>query len=149
MRVGLEEGGNIARPERRFATMEPSTRPMTRRRLLVLGAGTVAAVAVTGQVLRPDRERASTIPIDPRQVYDPFRAGESLPDGYLPIFGRDFIRPVYDPRFVAADDIGWPDDADVIGVEVGGDTRAYPVGFLNGREMVIDTIADVPVLVTW
>ena len=142
-------GGEYERAERRFATMESNQRPMSRRRVLALGAGTVAAMAVGGGVLGGDQVRGTTILADPRTAYDPYRAGEPMPDGYLPIFSRDFIRPVYQPRFVAADVIGWPDDADVIGVEIDGDSRAYPVRFLNGREMVIDEIAGLPVLVTW
>ncbi len=129
--------------------MDPLARPLSRRRLIVLGTGTLAAVAATGGVLRSSRSTSPDTPLDPGDVYDPFKAGDPIPIGYLQVAGRDLIRPVYDPRFVAADDIGWPDDADVIGVEIDGDARAYPVGFLSGREIVNDEIAGVPVLVTW
>ena len=37
----------------------------------------------------------------------------------------------------------------VIGLELDGDAKAYPVSFLNRREMVIDWIGGTPVLVTW
>lgn len=117
--------------------------------MMILGAGTVAAVAVGGGLIRSDRSTSTGVPVDPGDVHDPFRAGAPIPDGYLQVVGRDFIQPVYDPRFVAADVIGWPDDADVIGVEIDGDARAYPIGFLSGREMVNDEIAGDPVLVTW
>lgn len=83
------------------------------------------------------------------ELYDPVRAGEPLPEGFRQLIPRDGIRPVYDPAFVAASASGWPDDTLVIGVAIDGDARAYPVRFLNRREMVIDRIAGIPVLVTW
>jgi len=129
--------------------MEPLAHVLTRRRLIILSAGTVVTVAATGRFFGSRRPGSTISPVDPGEVYDPFQAGARVPDGYLQIVGRDLIRPVYEPRFVPADDIGWPDDADVIGVEIDGDARAYPVGFLSGREMVNDEVAGDPVLVTW
>ena len=41
------------------------------------------------------------------------------------------------------------DDDLVLGVEIGGESRAYPVGTLNGREMVNDEVGGVPILVSW
>ena len=43
----------------------------------------------------------------------------------------------------------WNDDTLVITIEQAGEAKAYPVSFLNGREMVIASIAGIPVLVTW
>lgn len=86
---------------------------------------------------------------DPSDVYDPWRAREQFPDGYRQVLGRDAIRPVYDPTFVPSAEAPWDDDLLVIGVEIAGDARAYPVGFLNRREMVIDEIGGDPVLVSW
>lgn len=85
----------------------------------------------------------------PSEVYDPVRAGEKLPDGFRQVLARDGILPVYDPRFVSAETAGWTPDALVIGVEIDGEAKAYPVGFLNRREMVIDRLAGIPILVTW
>ena len=82
-------------------------------------------------------------------MYDPVTAGEPLPDGFRQLIPRDGIRPVYDPAFVSAAASEWPPDTLVIGVAIAGDARAYPVGFLNRREMVVDRIAGIPVLVTW
>ena len=36
-----------------------------------------------------------------------------------------------------------------MGVEINGESKAYPVGPLNYREMVNDVVGGVPVLVTW
>ena len=85
----------------------------------------------------------------PSETFDPVFAGEPLPTGFRQLLPRDAILPVYDPEFVSADEIGWRDSTLVIGLEIDGDARAYPVGHLNRREMVIDSVAGIPVLVTW
>lgn len=76
-------------------------------------------------------------------------AGEQLPADFRQILPRDAIRPVYDPEFAPADEVGWPDSTDVIGVEINGEAKAYPVDHLNGRELVVDEIGGEPVLVSW
>ena len=85
----------------------------------------------------------------PGDVYNPVTAGERLPDGFRQVLPRDAIAPVYDPEFVAGSGIGWPGDTLVIGVAADTEAKAYPVSFLNGREMVVDSIAGIPILVTW
>lgn len=100
-----------------------------------------------------DTNRTTRAPLGersaPTDVYNPVTAGEPLPDGFRQLLPRDAIRPVYEPRFVAAASAGWPDATDVIGVAEGGEAKAYPVSFLNGREMVIDEIDRQPIVVTW
>jgi hypothetical protein len=114
-----------------------------------------AAIALAGLTAWAVNGPSSTVAardderVDPSGVYDPVVAGEPLPDGFRQVLPRDAIRPVYDPVFLPADQAGWSDDAQIIGVEMGGEAKAYPVSFLNGREMVIDEIADVPIVVTW
>ena len=79
--------------------------------------------------------------------------GGSGPDPDIPNYGqllaRDAIRPIYEPEFVAADAAGLSDSALVIGLQVGDDARAYPVGILRFREIVNDEVGGTPVLVTW
>lgn len=74
---------------------------------------------------------------------------KDLPDGWYQVLRRDGILPVYNPAFVSGDDANWPRDTLVIGVEVNGDARAYPVSFLNRREMVNDVVGGEPLLVSW
>ena len=62
---------------------------------------------------------------------------------------RDGIRPIYDPKFTSPEDSNLQPEELVMGVEINGDARAYPVGVLRGREMVNDEIGGTPVLVTW
>lgn len=123
---------------------------------LAVGLGLIL-VAFVGLIVlsiavAPERgtETGSAVPLaDPGDTFDPVDAGDPLPTGFRQLLPRDGILPVYDPQFVAATEIDWSDDALVIGLEIDGDSRAYPVGFLNRREMVIDSVAGIPVLVTW
>jgi hypothetical protein len=82
-------------------------------------------------------------------LYDPIEAGEQAPAGFRQVLKRDWIAPVYDPTFVEADQIDWPEEELVIGVDLEGEARAYPVGFLNRREIVIDMHRGIPTFVTW
>lgn len=85
----------------------------------------------------------------PTGVYDPVQAGEGRPEGFRQLLRRDAILPVYNPTFRTAQNTDWADEVLVIGLELEGEAKAYPVSFLNRREMVIDWIAGSPVLVTW
>lgn len=114
----------------------------------VLALVAATAFALTGSPVRPTQGPVG-VRVDPAGVYNPVLAGEALPDGFRQILPRDAIAPVYDPTFVNGRDIGWSEDAQVIGVAIDGEAKAYPVSFLNGREMVVDEIAGIPILVTW
>ena len=85
----------------------------------------------------------------PDGIYDPVRAGEQLPAGFWQLLPRDAILPVYSPTFRSAESTEWPAETLVIGVELNSEAKAYPVSFLNRREMVIDWIGGSPVLVSW
>ena len=64
---------------------------------------------------------------------------------------RDFFETIEQPQFIAADDAGdlMADDEVVLGLEIGGVRRAYPINYLNDHEMVREEIAGRPLLVTW
>ena len=68
---------------------------------------------------------------------------------YRQLLPRDAIAPVCDAKFISAESAALRPDELVIGVEINGESKAYPVGPLNYREMVNDTVGGVPVLVTW
>jgi hypothetical protein len=103
----------------------------------------LAAIDAADEVASPGA------PIGLSDIYDPVLAGEPLPDGFRQLTRRDAIAPIYDPVYVEAGSVDWPADTLVVGVALDGASRAYPVGILNRREMVIDRIAGIPVLVTW
>ena len=62
---------------------------------------------------------------------------------------RDAIRPIYEPEFIPGKLTSLLIGDLVIGVEINGDSRAYPIGALISREMVNDVVGGVPILVTW
>jgi hypothetical protein len=64
---------------------------------------------------------------------------------------RDGIPSIDEPSFtgVAGADRWLADEARVLGIEVEGVTRAYPVPILDWHEIVNDRIGDRPLLVTW
>ena len=131
----------------------------TTRRSETIGSGLVvvvlAAVALGVWFLsnqatpRPDAVPGLGALADPGETYDPVRAGEETPRGFRQLLARDRIAPIYDPVFVAATATEWEDETLVIGVDIDGEAKAYPVSYLNSREMVIDSVAGIPVLVTW
>ena len=90
-----------------------------------------------------------TTPPASSSSYDPRSAGEALPRGFRQVLPRDAIRPIYSPQFVPAAASDWHDDVMVIGVERGGEAKAYPVSLLNLREIVNDQLDQLPILVTW
>ena len=133
-----------------FWAMEKST--TTRERKLQLGMFAVALLALSAFAFWPVGEPTQTTAgerVDPLSAYNPVLAGESLPADFRQILPRDAIRPIYDPAFAPADEVGWPDSTDVIGVEINGEAKAYPVDHLNGRELVVDQLGGEPILVSW
>jgi hypothetical protein len=63
--------------------------------------------------------------------------------------GKDGIPSVDSPSFVAADEVDVADGDPVFGVAFGDDVRTYPQSILVWHEIVNDTVADVPVSVTY
>ena len=56
-----------------------------------------------------------------------------------------------DPKIITAADADLGDDDLVMGVEIDGQARAYPVNYMNGplNEVVNDTLAGEPIASTW
>lgn len=114
----------------------------------------VVVVVVVASIVGPLRQEPTAAdppiaPVDPDSVYDPVKAGEDLPEGYRQGLERDQIVPVYAPVFTAASEVDWPSDMLVIGVAGTNSAKAYPVTHLNQREMVVDSLEGIPILVTW
>ena len=120
-----------------------------RRLGLATGAVALAALSIWAFTDPPVDDVAAGERAPADAAYNPVMTGETLPEGFRQLLPRDAIAPVYEPRFVAADRTGWAPDAQVIGVVSGDEAKAYPVSFLNQREMVIDRIAGIPILVSW
>ncbi|MCH8008918.1 MAG: DUF3179 domain-containing protein [Chloroflexi bacterium] len=64
---------------------------------------------------------------------------------------KDGIRSIDNPEFVSAADAGddMSDFEFVIGVEINGDVRAYPITVLSRHEIVNDTVGGTPIAVTY
>jgi hypothetical protein len=86
----------------------------------------------------------------PQETESPTQAVEEDEEyQWVQLLGLDDIAPIYEPEFVAADQSGYSDSELVMGVEIGDEAKAYPIGLLNRREMVNDEMAGIPYLVTW
>lgn len=118
-------------------------------RLAIIGVVTVVAVSVVLTLTNTDRSGSAAHVATVGDTYDPVNAGEDTPPGFRQLLSRDAIRPVYEPQFTSAADADWHDTTLVIGLEINGDARAYPVSHLNRREIVNDHVGRTPVLVTW
>jgi hypothetical protein len=116
--------------------------------LLAIGLFALVIVWIVGSAATDSQVEAGPVGVL-EGTYDPVRAGEETPSGYRQVLPRDAILPVYNPTFRSAAQSDWSPETLVIGLELGGEAKAYPVSFLNGREMVIDWIGGSPVLVTW
>lgn len=62
---------------------------------------------------------------------------------------KDAIYPIYQPKFVLAEDAPYQDDELVMGVTLNGEAKAYNVSVLRFREMVNDELGGTPILVSW
>ncbi len=64
---------------------------------------------------------------------------------------RDLINPIYSPKFVSPDEVAelMIENELVMGLNIDGDVRAYPVGIMRFREIVNDEVGGIPLLVTW
>ncbi len=112
----------------------------------------VALIALTGWAFSASSSQTalpSGVRANPADVYDPVVAGEDLPEGFRQLLPRDGISPIYEPTFVRAFESPWPAGTEVIGVEINGEAKAYPVSFLGGRELVVDDVGGEPILVSW
>ena len=78
---------------------------------------------------------------------EPLVPAEAIQRGGPP---RDGIPSIDSPRFVSAGDADFLDNDDrVLGLELGGHSKAYPVRILNRHEIVNDQLNGRPVVVTY
>lgn len=71
--------------------------------------------------------------------------GEILPGGPP----RDGIPALDDPAAVPADAARWSDEMVVVGVSLGGESRAYPLPLLVWHELANDELGGTPILVSY
>ncbi len=106
------------------------------------------AVAQADTPIPPDTSRPDATPLPGNLDQMTFiEDGETYTIRQL--ISRDGIMPIYDPIFTSASDSEYDPSELVMGVEINGDARAYPVGLLQRREMVNDIVGGAPILVSW
>ena len=72
---------------------------------------------------------------------------EEILSGGVP---KDGIPAILEPKFLSAGEADFLDpDDQMIGVQVGGEAKAYPIKILNWHEVVNDTIKGAPIAVTF
>ncbi len=74
-----------------------------------------------------------------------------VPLDIISVLPKDAIRAILEPEFLsvvqAVEQLS-PEEP-VLGVSIGGDHRAYPLGLLNRHEIVNDVVGGAPLAVTW
>ena len=128
---------------------------------LLAALSLIAAVACVGTGTPPNGEAIPTPSPGPTPTteVDPTlppptptpspRPSTFNPAAFRQLLPRDAIRPIYEPAFVSAREAGLSPRELVIGLDINGESKAYPIGILRFREMVNDVVGGVPVLVTW
>ena len=116
---------------------------------IALAVVAIAAVACGSSASTPavlDTEAATTTAIEP-QTDAPRPGGRAGAVG----FGRGtrFV-PLDNPAIVSADEATFlqPDDR-VLGLTVGGESRAYPISMMTFHHVANDELGGLPVLVTF
>ena len=72
---------------------------------------------------------------------------EEIHDGGPP---KDGIPALYDPKFIPASQVNNLKDRDrILGLELNGETRAYPIKILNWHELVNDQVGGEAVLISY
>lgn len=105
-------------------------------------APTIVALVLLGALAAPAAAQPPPVLPVPREI------------GGSPVFvvlAPDAIRAIDDPTFVRGEAAARQMAADesVLGVRLGGEARAYPLGYLTSHEIVNDRFGNVPVAVTW
>jgi hypothetical protein len=127
--------------------------------LIIIAAVSAAAViavlvgAMTGNVLNRGsdyRDKANVNPLDGKDASKPQSIVplDQIVSGGPP---RDGIPSIDKPRFVSVPEAGkFLQDSDtVLGLDINGDIRAYPLQILVWHEIVNDKVGGVPVAVTY
>ena len=115
-----------------------------------LAAASSAAPALADEPalagIDPDGDGDFSAPFD---LLNPTGQKAVDPGEYRKLIARDVIVPVYEPRYVGPEEANLVGQELVMGVEVNGEAKAFPIGLIRNREIVNDTIGGIPLLITW
>ena len=77
-------------------------------------------------------------------------AADLRPEEIVTVLPKDAIPAILSPSFDEGRKASWLRANDfVVGVEVSGDSRAYPVPTLSRHEIINDKVGGIPIAVTW
>ncbi len=77
-------------------------------------------------------------------------AQDLRPENIVTVLPKDAIPAILSPSFEEGSEVSWLKGKDaVIGIEINGDSRAYPVPILSRVEIVNDKVGGIPIAVTW
>ena len=80
----------------------------------------------------------------------PVTAADLRPEAIVTVLPKDAIPAILSPSFEDGQKVSWLSPRDkLVGVEIGGDSRAYPVAILSRHEIVNDKIGAILFAVTW
>lgn len=72
------------------------------------------------------------------------------PEEIVTVLPKDAIPAILSPSFREGSKISWLEGEEaVIGVDINGDSRVYPVPILSRHEIVNDRVGGIPIAVTW
>jgi hypothetical protein len=100
------------------------------------------------------------LPSDPLNLENAGEAGadanSGAPNGpgrtleIVTLLPPDGIPAILNPQLICvAEATSYDDDEPVLGVSINGDSRAYSLPFLSGREVVNDIVRGILIAVTW
>ena len=112
---------------------------------------TSTPMATTAPAETPFPTATPATPHDPALRGGSVRLANGRTAPIIRIVPRDHISAVFDPVHVPAADVGEQvgTASSVIGVSIRGESVAYSVSYLSGREIVNDTVGGTPIVVTW
>jgi len=110
--------------------------------ILILAAVFLSALITWQRVPRSQADNTGPIPLPTPPAIDAAGLDTLLPP--------DSILAIDDPQFAKGNQVqDMEPDERVIGVEINGDPRAYPLSILSSHEIVNDVVGGEPVAVTW
>jgi hypothetical protein len=78
------------------------------------------------------------------------RSADLRPADIVIVLPKDAIPAIMSPSFEEASKVAWlRGDTAVVGVNIGGKSRAYPIPILSRHEIVNDKFSGISFAVTW
>lgn len=113
---------------------------------VIIGIGAVAVVAALAAVFLAGGRLSPPSSVDNSSETDSLVPLDKIVSGGPP---RDGIPSIDEPKFVQAQQADLQDGDLVLGLEINGDARAYPLDILVWHEIVNDEVGGEPVAVTY